>query len=208
MKRVLVTYATMAGSTAEVAAAVAEVLREQGLAADVMPMSEVRTLVGYDGVVAGGPMIMGWHRQARGFLRRFRREWARLPLAVFVTAASLTATPGIRDDPAVFVDPGLPKLPAQPGRLSFRERYARLPHYLEPIYAAARPARPAAVGFFGGRLEFGRLKWWAVLFVALVVRAPAGDRRDWEAIRGWAAGLPAAMDLAAEAPQPAIELAF
>lgn len=201
MKRVLVTYATMAGSTAEVAAAIAEVLQEKGLTVDVAPMSEVRSLAGYDGVVAGGPMIMGWHRQARGFLRRFRREWARVPPAVFVTAATLTATPGIHDDPTVFVDPGLPRPPAQPGRLSFRERYARLPHYLGPIYAAARPARPSAVGFFGGRLEFGRLKWWAVLFVALIVRAPAGDRRDWEAIRGWAAGLPAAMGLR----EPALE---
>jgi hypothetical protein len=48
-------------------------------------------------------------------------------------------------------------------------------------------------------LEYGRLKWWAVLFVMLVVQAPAGDRRNWPAIRAWAAGLPAAMQL--EAPQ-------
>jgi hypothetical protein len=33
------------------------------------------------------------------------------------------------------------------------------------------------------------LKWWAVLFVMLIIQAPAGDRRNWEAIRTWAAGL-------------------
>ena len=75
-------------------------------------------------------------------------------------------------------------------RLSFRERYAQLGRYLGPILAAARPARPVSVGVFGGRLALGALPWWAMLFVALVVQAPAGDRRNWGAIRGWAAGLP------------------
>jgi hypothetical protein len=55
-------------------------------------------------------------------------------------------------------------------------------------------------------LEYGRLKWWAVLFVMLIIQAPAGDRRNWEAIRAWAAGLPAALQLetphAEEVPQP------
>ena len=201
MTRILVTYATMAGSTAEVAEAIAGELDEQGFDVDTRPMKEVKSLAGYDGVVAGGPMIMGWHREARAFLRRHRREWARLPLAVFVTAASLTDTADLDDAGPVYVDARLPKRPATAGRLSFRERYARLPNYLRPIYAAARPATPASVGIFGGRLEFGRLKWWAVLFVAFIIRAPAGDHRNWEAIHEWAAALPAAMALATPTPE-------
>ncbi len=198
MKRVLVTYATMAGSTAEVAEAVAEVLEAHGLAADVRPMGEVESLAGYDGVVAGGPMIMGWHRGARAFLRRHRREWGRVPLAVFVTAVSLTQANGVVYDAPVFIDETLPKPPARPGRLSLHERYSLPSNYLRPIFAAVRPAKPASVGIFGGRLEFGRLKPWAVLFVSVVIKAPAGDRRNWQAIRGWAGGLPEAMGLVAE----------
>jgi hypothetical protein len=38
-----------------------------------------------------------------------------------------------------------------------------------------------------------------VLFVMLIIQAPAGDRRNWGAIRAWAAGLPAALQL--ESPQ-------
>ena len=203
MTRILVTYATMAGSTVEVAEAIAAELDEQGIDVDTRPMSEVDTLAGYDGVIAGGPMIMGWHRAARAFLRRHRREWGRLPLAVFVTAVTLTDTGDLGGAGRVFVDDRLPKPPARAGRLSFRERYARLSNYLRPIEAAARPATPAAVGVFGGRLEFGRRPWWAVLFVALVIRAPAGDRRNWGAIRAWAAALPAALGLAEPAPEGA-----
>ena len=196
MKKILVTYATMAGSTAEVAQTVAEELTKGGLQVDVRPLSGVKDLEGYDGVVVGGPMIMGWHRAALGFLRKNRAAFERTPLAVFVTAMSLTRTGEMSLDGApVFVDEKLPKPPINAGNLNFRERYARLSNYLQPILNATRPAKPASIGVFGGRLEYGRLKWWAVLFVMLIIQAPAGERRNWPAIRTWAQSLPAAFQL-------------
>ena len=141
-------------------------------------------------------MIMGWHRAALGFLRKHREAFQRIPLAVFVMAMSLTQTgeTSVGGVPVV-VDEKLPKPPEKEGRLNFRERYARLSNYVQPILMATRPVKPASIGFFGGRLEYGRLKWWAVLFVMLVIQAPARDRRNWTAIRSWAAGLPAALRL-------------
>ena len=196
MKRILVTYATMAGSTVEVAQTVAEEIADRGLQVDVLPLVEVQNIEGYDAVVVGAPMIMGWHRTALRFLKRNRKAWSQIPLAVFVTAMSLTET-GQRSmgDVPVYVDEALPKAPMHPDRLTFRERYARLSNYLRPILRATRPSEPASIGVFGGRLEYGRLKWWAVLFAMLIIRAPAGDRREWPAIREWAAGLPAAFGL-------------
>lgn len=200
MKRILVTYATMAGSTVEVAQAVAGEIARSDVQVDVLPLGEVKSLAGYDGVVLGGPMIMGWHRQAMGFLKKHRQALQQIPLAVFVMAISLTQTgeTNVGGVP-IYVDDQLPKPPEQPGHLRFRERYARLSNYVQPILRAVRPVRPASIGVFGGRLEYGRLKWWAVLFVMLIIQAPAGDRRNWGAIRAWAAGLPAALQF--EAPQ-------
>lgn len=194
MNRILVTYATMAGSTVEVAKAVGDEIAKSGLQVDVLPLSEVGDVQTYAGVVLGGPMIMGWHRGALRFLKKNRAAFKRIPLAVFVTAMSLTRTDETSvDGVPVCVDEKLPKPPQNEGRLNFRERYARLANYLRPILGAVRPAKPVSIGVFGGRLEYGRLKWWAVLFVMLIVQAPAGDRRNWDAIREWSAGLPAAM---------------
>lgn len=196
MKRILVAYATMAGSTGDVAQAVGEEIAKSGVQVDVLPLGEVKGLEGYDGVVVGGPMIMGWHRAALGFLKKYRKAFQRIPLAVFVMGMSLTQTgeTSVGGMP-VYVDENLPKPPEKEGRLNFRERYARLSNYVRPILAATRPVKPATIALFGGRLEYGRLKWWAVLFVMLVIQAPAGDRRNWTAIRSWAAGLPAALRL-------------
>ncbi len=161
---------------------------------DVLPLSSIQSIEAYDAVVLGAPMIMGFHRSALGFLRRQRKSLQRIPLAVFVMAMSLTRT----DEAAplgvsLVVDPNLPKPPGKAGKLTLKERYARVSNYARPILAALRPAKPVSLAFFGGRLDYGRLKWWAVVFAMLVIQAPAGERRNWEAIRAWAAGLPAAL---------------
>jgi menaquinone-dependent protoporphyrinogen oxidase len=190
MKRILVAYATYSGSTREIAQAVGEEIARRGWQVDVLPLSEVQSLAAYDGAVVGGPMIMGWHRAALGFLKKHRAALQRIPLAVFVTAMSLTQTGEAQvGGLPVFVDEKLPKPPEREGRLNFRERYARLSNYVQPILRAARPARPVDIGLFGGCLEYGRLKWYAVLFVMLIIQAPAGDRRNWAALRAWASSL-------------------
>ncbi len=50
---ILVGYATRYGSTQEVAEAIAGTLHENGLAVDLKPMKEVKSLEGYEGVVIG-----------------------------------------------------------------------------------------------------------------------------------------------------------
>lgn len=196
MKRILVAYATMAGSTADVAYVIGEEIARRGIEVGILPAAYVKDIGGFDGVVVGGPMILGFHRDALGFIRRHRAELQRVPLAVFVTAMSLTQTgeTSVGGVP-VSVDERLPAPPEKEGRLTFKERYATLSNYLGPVLRAAGGAKPVRIGVFGGRLEYGRLKWWAVLLAMVVIQARAGDRRSWPAIRAWAAGLPAAFGL-------------
>lgn len=197
MKKILVTFATQSGSTAEVAKSIGEEIAKSAFEVEVLPLEQVKGIEGYDGVVLGGPMIMGWHRGAVGFLKKHRDAFRRIPLAIFVMAMSLTKTEETSlDGVPISVDEKLAKPPAQGGKLNFRERYARVSNYAGPILSALRPAKPVSIGFFGGRLDYGRLKWWAILFVMVIIRAPAGEKRNWAAIRAWAAGLPRAFQQA------------
>lgn len=83
--QVLVAFASRHGSTREVAAALADRLRRDGLDVELHAARDVRSPVtGHDLVVLGAPLYSGrWHRDAHRFLRRRRADLAATPIAVF-----------------------------------------------------------------------------------------------------------------------------
>jgi menaquinone-dependent protoporphyrinogen IX oxidase len=187
MKKILVAYTTNSGTTADVARAIGEEITKTCAQVDVLPLEKITTLDGYNAVALGAPMIMGWHRGATAFLKKNQVALSKIPVALFVTCMSLTQTGETQvDGVPVMVDPTLPKPPKQPGRLSFKENYATVTNYLRPILKAAPQVKPVSVGFYGGRLDMYRLKWWQALFVMVIIQAAPGEKRNWDAIRAWA----------------------
>lgn len=186
MKPILVTYVTMSGSTVDVANTVGEEIARQGLPVEVLPLAKVNDLSEYRLIVLGAPMAMGWHHTAIKFLEQNRQALQSIPLAIFAMAVSLTwmGETEISGVP-VCVDTNLGKPPQKPGRLSFKERFTCLNHYAAPILKAAAPATPVSIAFFGGRMDFKRLKLPALLFVRFVIQAKECDLRNWDLIRSW-----------------------
>ena len=160
---VLVGYATRYGSTRKVADAVAVTLREYGLAVDLQPVREVRSLEGYSALVLGAPLYMfRWHRDARRFLSRHRQAITERQVAVFAL--------GPVHDPH--------------DESEWRDSRAQLDKELAKFPWLA----PLALEVFGGKYDPENLRWPINL---LAGNEPATDIRDWEAIRAWASELAA-----------------
>jgi menaquinone-dependent protoporphyrinogen IX oxidase len=190
MKKILVAYATNAGSTADIAELVKESLTNKEIAVDLKPVSEVTSLVSYDAVVVGAPMILGWHRDAKIFVRHFQSALEKIPVAYFLTAMNLTENRILHiADVPIQVDPGLAKPPRNPKRLSFKELYALPSNYVQPILKSAPRIKPLAIGLFGGYLNLFTLSWPARLLVLLIIQAKPGNLRNEAFIRGWAIDL-------------------
>jgi menaquinone-dependent protoporphyrinogen IX oxidase len=186
MKKILVTYASNAGSTVKVAQAVADELAKTA-DVDVLPLEKVTSLDDYSAIVLGAPMIVGWHRGALAFLKRNQAALGQKPLAIFVTCVNLTKTDETNlEGVPLFIDEKLPKAPKNPARLSMKENYSTPKNYLTPIL---KLAKPVSIGIFGGSLQYFSMKWWQVPFVLLVIQAMPGDKRNWKAIQTWAGGL-------------------
>jgi menaquinone-dependent protoporphyrinogen IX oxidase len=189
--RVLVVCATRHGSTAEVADAIAAELRAAGARVDVRAAVDGGAPVGYDAVIIGGPMIMGWHKDALKYVKRHREMLAGMPVTYFITAASLTAVDDATvDGVPIVTDSWLVKEPRDAAKLGYKERYALPSHYLGDILKASAPLRPASAAFFAGSLDLTKMNILEKLFVTLVVGATPGDGRHWDAIREWARSLP------------------
>jgi menaquinone-dependent protoporphyrinogen oxidase len=157
---VLVAYASKRGSTEEIARAVAETLRNGWLDVDCLPAADVGKLDAYDAVVLGSAVYMRrWRGDARRFLREHAKGLERLPFWVFSS--------------------GPVGEPSQDN-----------PSWLEPAKTIAQAARLGARGHvvFGGRVP---AEPHGPIERAMAENCPAEyrDRRDWDEIRTWAAGV-------------------
>lgn len=189
-KKILVTYATNAGSTAGVARAVGKGLETDGAKVEVKPIEAVTTVEPYDAVVVGAPMIFGWHREARTFLKQHQEGLHRLPVAYFMVALSLTThDEKVHAGTQIYQDEGLARAPKVPERLSFTERFTSVSNYVQPALEIAPHVTPVSIGFFKGKMDYGRLNLLERVFVRLVFGAQEGDFRNWDAIGAWSEGL-------------------
>lgn len=89
-KRLLIAYGTVAGSTKEVAQAVAKEMQEGGAQVDIKPVEDIKTIEGYDGVVVGTAVRM-FHilGKTRRFLRRHKKELQDIPVAYFLVCLTM-----------------------------------------------------------------------------------------------------------------------
>lgn len=158
--RVLVAYASWTGSTAEVAAAIAQVMCVAGVPAEALPAPEVTDLGRYDAVVIGSPIHFGkWRPEAVRFLQGHREQLSRLPVAYFLTCGAL--------------------------RESTEEGRRLAAGYMEGVVGLAPEVRPIATGLFGGKMEYAAVPP-VYIPMLLAIGSPEGDFRDWEAVRLWA----------------------
>ena len=128
-KKVLIAYGTAAGSTEEVAQAIAEEARSINIEVDVLPVESIKELSGYDGVIVGSAVRM-FHiiPKTRRFLRKHRKAFEKVPVAYFVVCLAMgEPTP---------------------------ENIEKANKYAEPMIKTKQPVN---LGLFGGCIDHDKL---------------------------------------------------
>jgi menaquinone-dependent protoporphyrinogen oxidase len=162
---VLVAYATRYGSTEEVARAIAETLHGIGVAVETQPVGNIRSLELYSAVVLGVPLYMGrMHKDARRFLATYRNALTKMPVALFVLGP-------VQKDEKDWSG----------ARTQLKRELSKYPWFC-----------PVSQEIFGGKFDPSKLGFPFSLFPPLR-KLPAGDARDWTAIRAWASDLALAL---------------
>jgi menaquinone-dependent protoporphyrinogen oxidase len=165
-KRILVTYASRTGTTAEVAAAICRILSESGARVDILPMQEVKDLAPYEAVIAGSAIRAArWLPEAVEFIRAHQLTLRHKPFAMYTVCITLA--------------------------MADTEQYrSAVSGWTAPVRAIVPPLRE---GLFAGMLDFSKLPFnWETLKLRATVAMgifPRGDRRDWNAVRSWAESL-------------------
>ena len=161
--KILVTYASRSGTTAEVAEAIRMTLAETGAEVDRIAMQDVTDLTPYHAVIAGSAIRAGhWLPEAVQFIRTHQSTLRHKPFAMYTVCITL----------------------AMSGAEGYRQAVAG---WTAPVRAIVPPL---SEGLFAGRLDFTRLplNWETLKLRATVALGifPRGDHRDWNAIQTWA----------------------
>jgi len=161
--KILITYASRAGSTAEIAEAIGKTLSQGGTQVGVLPMQDVKDLSVYRAVVAGSAIRSSkWLPEAMQFVRTHRTVLSQKPFATFTVCITL----------------------AMSNSDQYRHAVAA---WIQPVRAQVKPV---SEGLFAGMLDFNKLplNWDTVKLRAVVALGifPKDDRRDWKAIHTWA----------------------
>jgi menaquinone-dependent protoporphyrinogen oxidase len=157
--RVLVTYASRHGATADIADAICAVLRDEPGAdmarrVDVMPIEEVDDVGGYHAIVVGSAIYLGrWMREARRFLHDNRDVLRERSVWLF-SSGPIGEPAGPEQDPTETAD------------------------LIDLVRARGYRS-------FGGRLRPADLDLAERATVRLV-HVAEGDYRDWTEIHAWA----------------------
>lgn len=158
--KILITYASKYGATAEIAERIGEVLRQAGLQADVSPVDGIRNLTAYQAVVLGSSVYIGkWQKEAAAFLQSNEKSLANLPVWLF------SSGPTGEGDPVELVE----------GQ--------RLPASLKPVVDRIKPRDIAVFHGYINPQKVNFIEKWAV---KSLVKKPMGDFRDWDQITAWA----------------------
>lgn len=169
--KVLVAYDTKYGSTAEIAEKIGQVLQDNELQVEVLPMDRVGDLKRYQAFVLGSAVYMGqWRKEAAEFLQANVEKLIGQPVWLF------SSGPTGEGDPVELM------------------KGFRFPEALQPV---ADRIPPRDIAFFHGELDVKKLSFPEKMIVK-GIKAPVGDYRDWEVIGNWAAAI--ATDLKKDKP--------
>ncbi|MFK7804881.1 MAG: flavodoxin domain-containing protein [Anaerolineae bacterium] len=157
--RILVTYATKHGATAEIASTIGEVLKEHDLSVDVLRIKQVDDLSLYSAVIVGSSIYFGdWRHEMVNFLKDNEKHLVKRDVWIFSSGPT-----GTKDDYELLAE-------------------WRFPLWLRPLLERIQPHEAAV---FYGNLDREKLNFLEKQLVRLN-NTPFGDFRDWVEIKAWA----------------------
>ncbi|MBN1306251.1 MAG: twin-arginine translocation signal domain-containing protein [Anaerolineales bacterium] len=151
--KVLITYASKCGSTAEIAQTIGQTISKTGAFVEVLPIALVSSLSSYQTVFLGSAIRRGsWLPEAKSFIANHQQELGNMPTAWFTVCMTL-----YQDTP---------------------ENRQKVKDFLQPVREIFQPQ---SEGYFAGKVDPKKLSLLDNTILN-IIGVPEGDYRNWNTI--------------------------
>jgi menaquinone-dependent protoporphyrinogen oxidase len=165
-KKLLIAYASKCGSTTEIAKSMGKVLLEKVYEVDILLVNQVKTMDGYDGILAGSAVRVGsWLPEAVEFIKNNQTSLQKIPTAIFTVHG-----------------------------LNWENTSASEALRMNYTSGVKQLISPIDEVFFAGKIDYSTMTFLEKM-LCKAVKAAEEDRRDWGVINTWAAEIPGKLRL-------------
>lgn len=157
--KILITYASKHGSTAEIAEKIHEIFTNHGLKCEIKSVEDVNDISAYETIVLGSAVYIGqWRKSTVKFLKKNEETLIKKKLWLFSTG------PTGKGDPVELLKGW---------------------KYPDALKDTIDKISPEEITVFHGALNEAKLNTFEKMTIKMV-KAPMGDYRDWEQVKLWA----------------------
>jgi menaquinone-dependent protoporphyrinogen oxidase len=158
-KKILVTYASKHGATAEIAERIDAILQEKGFPTKLVSLEEPVDPGPFDVVIIGSAIYIGqWRKKVVKFLKAYEQPLSEKKCWIFSTGPTGTGDP---------------------------DELLKGWEYPDGLKDTITTISPAGMTIFHGVIDEDKLNALEKMTIKLV-KAPTGDFRDWGAVQEWA----------------------
>lgn len=156
--KILITYASKHGSTAEIAEKIHSLVESNKLVCEIMPVDEVDDVSSYEVIILGSAVYIGqWRKSTIDFLKKNTHQLKNKKVWLFSTG------PTGKGDPVELLK-------------GWR--------YPDGLKDTIDRIQPEDITVFHGMLDESKLNTLEKMTIKMV-KAPLGDYRDWQMIEDW-----------------------
>jgi menaquinone-dependent protoporphyrinogen IX oxidase len=176
MKKVIIVFDTVSGSTREMA----EIIRSElnGLSVDIARVDDITSLDGYDVVIIGSPMRFGaFTAKIKKFIKKYRNELSSKKVIYYFSSLYIINLKE-EEQPTItlYIDPTLSIQKISKRDATPMDKTHSIGYYYRAILKRTAGITPLAIAFFNGRLDLQKLNIIERLFMKIVTSVTTKER--------------------------------
>ncbi len=168
MKKAVIVFDTVSGSTAEMAEVIRDTIKSVSI--HISQVDDIKSLDGYDAVIIGSPIRFGgFTKKIKKFVKKYHRELLSKKVILYFSTLYIVNIQEEEKPPfLLYIDPSLNMQKISKKQATPMDKTHSIGCYNKAILKQTKNIVPSAVAYLHGRLDLQKLNFFLMVFMKIV----------------------------------------